>query len=335
MTEQRRREEDDEPEMEIIPIRAPVPRRRSNAVDEPIESGEIDVSRRSLIIRSQSQPAIPTMPLGTIAPPVQAALPQAPTKSRMFALWLALAVIAGAAGLVIPMVVKPAVAPTAANLEPIASLIGSTIDGEARAAQVRIDAVASSSMLRAAIATDAQTLTDMVYGKDKDFVFSVKDGESFEVFQIDGDKRVSMVRVPETAAAIELLPPGKARLEARLDGLAVVVSAKVTAPSSDITGEVALSVPIDLGAIKDRLAAVVDEGIVMGLAIPLVVVKSTGVRGNVVSVPIATKISDAKLSLAAIVRPATAAGSLNAVRLGAFGLAGLFGVLFLVALLRR
>ena len=334
MTEQRRRPEaDDEPEMEIIPMRAPLPRRRSNAVDEPIESGEIDGSRRSLIIRSQSQPSMPTMPIGTIAPPVQAARPQAPTRSRLFVLWLVLALVAGAAGLVVPMFVKPATAPNAANLEPIASLIGSTIDGEARAAQVRIDAVATSSMLRAAIVTNAETLADMA--RDKDLVFPVKDGERLEVFQIDGGKRVSMLRVPANAAPIETLSPGDALLEARLDGLAVVVSAKVTAPSSDITGEVALQVPIDLGAVKDRLAAVVDEGIVMGLAIPLVVVKSTGVRGNVVSVPIATKISDAKLSLSAIVRPAKAASSLGAVRLGAFGLAGLFAVLFLVALLRR
>jgi hypothetical protein len=328
--------QDDEPEMEVIPIRGPT-RRRSNAVEEPIESGEIDVTRRSLIIRSQSQPAIPVqMPVGTIVPPLQSGpipLPQVTPKSSMFLVWLALALIAAAASVVIPLVLKPAVTPNAPNLEPIAALIGTTIDNEARAAQIRIDALAMSSMLRAAIATDAQTLADMA--RDKDLIFPVKDGETLEVFQIAGDKRASMLRLPASAPPIESMTPNKTLLESRLDGLAIVVGAKVTARDSDIAGEVGLTVPLDLTAVKEKLAAVVDEGIVMGLAMPIVVVKSTGVKGNVVSVPIATKVSDAKLSLSAIVRPPKAARSLVAVRIGGFGLAGLFFLLFLVALLRR
>ena len=311
------------------------PRRRSNAADEPIESGEIDGSRRSLIIRTQSQPAIQLpleMPVGTIVPPFHSGpIPQAPAKSPMFAVCLGLALVASAVAIVVPLFVKPAVT-SAPNLEPIAALIGSTLDNEARAAQVRIDAVATSPMLRAAIETDAQTLADMA--RDKDLLFPVKGSETLEVFQIT-DKRVSMLRVPANAPALESVVPGKALLASRLDGIAIVVAAKVTS-QSDITGEVVLSVPVDLAAIKERLATVVDEGIVMGLTIPVVVVKSTGVKGNVVSIPIATKVSDAKLSLSAIVQPPKAAGtSVVAIRAGGFGLAGLFFLLSLVALRRR
>jgi hypothetical protein len=321
--------------MEIIPI---PPRRRSSAIDEPIESGEIDGSRRSLIIRSsQSQPIVQPpmeMPVGTIVPPFHSgpiALPQ-PVKKPMFAVWLGLAVIAALAALVVPMLAKPAATAGAPNLEPIAALIGATIDGDARAAQTRIDAVATTPMLRAAIETDAQTLADMA--RDKDLLFPVKAGETLEVFQIT-DKRASMLRVPASAGAIESVAPGKVLLVSRLDGIAIVVAAKV-ASQSDITGEVALVVPVDLSAVKQRLAAVVDEGIVMGLAMPVVVVKSTGVKGKVVTIPIATQVSDVKLSLSAIVQPSNAAGSsLAAVRIGGFGLAGLFFVLFLVALRRR
>ncbi len=331
---------DDEPEVEIVPIRPP-PKRRSNALEEPIESGEIDVSRRSLIIRSQSQPMpvqmpVPEqLPVGTFVPPIQSApIPQAPPAKRStFIVWLVLALIATAASIVVPLMLKPAVTPNAPNLEPIAALIGTAIDGEARAAQIRIDAFASSSMLRAAIATDPQTLADMA--RDKDLTFPVKDGETLEVFQINGDKRNSMLRVPASAQTIDSVAPGKTLVESRLDGIVIVVGAKVTAPHSDIAGEVALSAALDLTAVKERLAAVVDEGIVMGLSMPVIVVKSTGVKGNVVSIPIPTKVTDAKLSLSAIVRPPQPASSLTAVRIGGFGLAGLFFLLFLVALLRR
>lgn len=324
--------------MEIIPI---APRRRSSAADEPIESGEIDGTRRSLIIRSsQSQPAIQPpaeMPVGSIMAPLSsgpvAQLQAEPKKSSAYIVWTVLALVASVAAIVVPMLVRPAVA-SAPNLEPIAALIGATIDGEARAAQARIDAVATSPMLRAAIATDAQTLADMA--RDKDVLFPVKDGETLEVFQIIGETRGSMLRVPASAPPIESVSPNKALLESRLAGVAIVVAAKVTARDSDIGGEVALSVPVDLSAVKERLAAVAGEGIVMGLAMPVVVVKSTGVKGKVVTVPIATKISDAKLSLSAIVQAPKAAGSsLAAVRIGGFGLAGLFFLLALVALLRR
>ena len=364
--------DDDEPEMEIVPMAAPLrptPRRRSGLAEEPIESGEI-TERRSLIIRTQPRidvvadprtraPSVEVdalgtqpMPLGTpttlpmhvpTPPPMYVTpvpmqmpmqtLPAAPTKSRGWVWLLAALVVAGAG--VATYTVKPTIAAVNTDsLKATAALIGTTIDGEVRGVQVRAEAVATSSMLRAGIVTDAQTLADMA--RDKDMVFPVKDGETLEVFQIADGKRTSMLRVPANGTAIESPLAGKNQLEARIgDVLTVISTAKVASPEASIGGEVALSAPIDLAAIRARLADQVEEAVITGLAIPIVLVKSKGVKGNVVTLPVASSVADAKLEFSAIVRPNVATSSLPQIRLGVFGLAGLFALLFLVSLLRR
>lgn len=355
------------------PLR-PTPRRRSGLAEEPIESGEI-TERRSLVIRTQPRvdvvvdprtaraPSVEVdaqgtnpMPMGTptdlpmhlptplptplpmyVAPfPMQTSmttLPAAPTKWRGW-IWLLAAVFVAGAG-VATYAAKPTV--SAINIDSLkatAALIGTTIDGEVRGVQVRAEAVATSSMLRAGIVTDAQTLADMA--RDKDMVFPVKDGETLEVFQIADGKRASLLRVPANGTELEPPPAGKSQLEARIgDVLAVIASAKVASPEPSISGEVALSAPIDLAPIRARLIDQVEEAVITGLAIPIVLVKSKGVTGNVVTLPVASSVADAKLSFSAIVRPPEASSLLPQIRLGVFGLAGLFGLLFLVSLLRR
>jgi len=328
----------------------PAPRRRSGLAEEPIESGEIS-DRRSLIIRSSpvvpivADPRLarpssvevalepPPMPVPVQTQPVPHALPSAPRKRYGWLFLVAGAIVAGAGAAT--LAVKPPV--TTLNTETLkntAALIGTTIDGEVRAVQVRAEAVATSSMLRAGIATDAQTLADMK--RDKDVVFPVKDGETLEVLQIVDGKRTTLLRVPADASAVEAPPAGKNRLEARIgDVLAVTTSVNVPSPEPTITGEVSLTAPIDLAPIRQRLGDQVQEAVITGLAIPVVLVKSTGVKGNVVSFPIATSLGDAPLTFSAIVRPHVSTSQLPQIRLFAFGFAGLFALLFLVSLLRR
>jgi hypothetical protein len=345
-------DDDDEVEMEVRPLAQPhVPRRRSGLAEEPIESGEIIGERRSLIVRSSARVEVVTDPRlarGSSAGPVSntsvevslephvaqpAALPAAPRQRRGW-LWLIVAVlVAAAAGAT--FVVKPRAAPVDTDMfGATAALIGTTIDGETRAVQVRAEAVATSSMLRAGIVTDAQTLADMA--RDKDLVFPVEAGETLEVFQLADGKRTSLLRVPAAAAGLEPPPAGKSALEARIgDALIVTTTAQVTSIEPTIGGEVSLSAPIDLAAIRQRLAGQVEEAVIAGFAIPIVLVKSTGQTGQVVTLPIASTLANANLSLSAIVRPHRASSALPQIRLGLFGLAGLCAVVFLVSLLRR
>ncbi|HEY1550718.1 MAG TPA: hypothetical protein VGG28_22970, partial [Kofleriaceae bacterium] len=65
---------------------------------------------------------------------------------------------------------------SAPEADALAQLAGTLFDGEARATKARADAIATSSMLRAAIQTDAKTLQNMA--NDKDLVFPLNPGES-------------------------------------------------------------------------------------------------------------------------------------------------------------
>lgn len=342
--------DDDEPEMEVLPLAQPlVPRRRSAVADEPIESGEITGERRSLIVRSSSRVDVvadPRLARGSASgatvevsldpmPQVarSVALPAAPPARRGW-LWLVVAVLfAGAAGATFAIKLRSAPVDTDA-FAATAALAGTTIDGEIRAVQVRAEAVATSSMLRAGIVTDAGTLADMA--RDKDIVFPVEAGETLEVFQIADGKRTSLLRVPAGAAPVTSPPVGTSVLEGRVgDALFVASTAKVTSAEPAIGGEVALSAPIDLAAIRQRLTGRVEEALIAGFAVPIVLVKSTGTTGQIVTVPIASSLSNAKLSLSVIVRPHPASTALPSIRIALFSLAGLCVLLFLVSLLRR
>lgn len=338
---------DGEPEMEVIPMRKPMPRRRSGLAEEPIESGEIVplAERRSLIVRSEpglqrldepqihvAHPAVRVVEQPTHAP-IAPAMPQAPTKRRPW-LWLVPAVLPAIAGIVLTAAAGTSTVNTN-DLAAAAALVGTTLDGEARGAQVRVEAIATSSMLRAGIVTDAKTLANMV--RDKDIVLPVKPGEDLEVFQLVNNKRTLLLKVPVDGAPFDPPPAGKSRFEARIgDKLAVITTATIPSPEPKIGGEVALAMPIDLTAIQKRLADRVDEAVITGLTIPVVLIKSNGRAGAVVTLPITTTVGDSKLALTAIIRPQTATGaSVKNLQIGAFGLAGLFVVIFFVVLLRR
>ena len=326
---------DDEPEVEVVrvpapapkpaPAAKPAPRRRSGLADEPIESGEIVplAERRSLVIRSQPQ----LERIDDPSPP--AARPVAPAKSRLPYLVLAGAVLAAAAGFVVPTF--ESAKPSTEVLAAATTMIAATIDGEARAAMSRADAIATTPMLRAGIETDAQTLADMA--RDQDLVFPVKGKEVVEVFRIVDGKRQSMLRVPADGRALEPGPAGKVRLDVRVDqGPAMVAAAKIA--KANVDGEVAIGVPLDLEPIRQRLADSVHEAVLVGLAVPVVIVKSSGEPGTVVTMPVKTTNIDGQVSLAAIVR-AESGTKLAIVRYAAFGLGGLLLSLFLFLVLRR
>src|SRR5688500_14410740 len=145
----------------------PPTRQHHNPADDVIESGEI-VERRSLVIRSQKPADFNDGPTELAIRPVDIE-----HKRSWRGLWVAAAIIFGVAA-AMGFVTKP-VASASDALVARAEMIGTTLDGEARAALVKAEAIASSPVLRAAITTDARTLADMV--RDRDLTFQLERGD--------------------------------------------------------------------------------------------------------------------------------------------------------------
>ncbi len=314
-------------------------RARARSADDVIESGEI-VERRSLVIRSQPVPVVEwnDAPTEITATPLQVRRP--PPAVRLAA--LAGAIVFGIAGIVFALRARPDSSNVQA-LEARADMLATTIDGDARAAMVRAEAIASNPVLRAGVETDAATLLDMAH--DSDVVFPIKGAEVVEVFQVKDGARASMLRLPKGAAALQPPAVGKTKLVAGEGELLVIADAQVANRSNGKAslGEVALAVPIDLNAVRKRVAPSVTGATLVGLGAPVTLVPSTnGGAGTHVKLPIDTE-GKAPLTLDATVAvatpPASAANGssskLKAVRYAFFGLAGLLLLVFLGTSARR
>lgn len=267
---------------------------RRNTVDDVIESGEI-IERRSLVIRSQRPADFNEEPTELAIPPLDVA----PTRSWR-GLWLAAGIVLGVVA-VMGLGAKPE-AGAGDALAARAEMIATTLDGEARAALVRAEAIASSPVLRAAITTDASTLADMA--RDRDLTFQLGTGDVIEVFQVRGTDRSLLLRLPADAAPLVAPAAGRTRIDTAKQALVTVASAVVT-PDRAVAGEIVLSTRIDLTPVINRIAEHASGAQLTGLREPVVLLAS-GAKPNV-TVPIAVNTPAAgKLTLAAVVPQATA-----------------------------
>jgi hypothetical protein len=297
---------DDEVEIEVIHHAAPAPagrgrRKPNSAADEVIATGEIvEHAARSLVVRAGSKIEISD----ELSIPARVAPAEKSSRKRTM-------------GLLVVALLVPAVAATAmlanrtatrtdepvravgtpAAVEASAELIGVTLDAEARAALVQAQAIASSSMLRAAIQTDAKTLADMV--RDHDLVVSVERDEIVEVFQVRDGARASLLRIPAGGPSLQAPPPGKMRIIRHGNGVAAIATASIT-NQAGVEGEVVISIPIDLEPVRARLRPHVIGATLTGLPSPVSLVTAAG-TGTAVELPIATKLVDpAPLKLTAV-----------------------------------
>ena len=326
--------DDDEPEIEVAALQVPIvrkPRVSNPEVDNVIASGEI--KPRSLVIRS-TLTGLPLEPA-----PVAAATPPIVPTRQLGWLWLVAAAVPTLA-VIILTVARPAqgvVAVPTTDLEAMAELIGTTFDGDVRAVQVRAEAIASSSMLRAGSETEAQTLDDMT--RDKDVVFPISKAESVEVFQVRETVRTSLIRLPKTAVATAPPPPGTARLEARGVIPAVVVNVPISNQAGKVAGELVLAAPVDLSRIKAHLPARVLSASIAGFGTPIPLADAAPQTGQQLSLPIHTAIATAAPLLLATVVAAPPIPDqpmwFRASRGVGAGLAALFVIFFLVSLLMR
>jgi hypothetical protein len=113
----------------------------------------------------------------------------------------------------------------------------------------------------------------------------------------------------------------------------VITNQPIKSPQGQTIGEVVLAAPVEVARIKVELAKVADEAVLMGLALPVVLIKGTGQRPTV-TVPIDTKAASG-VSLVAVLRPDGANQPARTARYAALGLAGVFLAIFLVTILRR
>lgn len=281
------------------------PRQHHNPADDVIESGEI-VERRSLVIRS-SQPAIsewsePTEVTATAFPAAT------PARRSGRVLWLVAGIAAGIAAGVL-MVRATSRAPSSTALEARAQMVGTLLDGEARAAMVRAQAIAASPVLRAGIETDAATLADMA--RDHDLVFPLQAGDVIEVSQRRAGARALLLRLPEGARVLAPPAAGQVRIEAHARGVVVVAATPVTNDRAVPTGDLVLAVPVDLSPIAEGLSDEARGVVLEGLGEP-VVLRAGGAATNL-RIPVRTRTPAAgSLALAASVRPPAATSDLYA-----------------------
>jgi tRNA A-37 threonylcarbamoyl transferase component Bud32 len=274
----------------------------------------------------------PSIEPPVIAVPVQPAQPAAPRRRRAW-LWLVPALIAGAAGAAL-MLMPPRVTqgtPRTAELERDADQLGAALDATASAAKLRVEGVASSPMLRAAIETDTATLEDMARDGS---VIKPQTGEVIEIFQLRDGGPVSLLRVPAVASAISHVPGAPPRFVATPGSATIVVSAPVTRTSGTVGGSVALAVPIDVRALAPRIGDHAIAAKLSGAGTDVVLAHRDDAHGVERTFPVKSRL--AQLSLIATVgTPLVTTQPYALAGYGCLAAAALFSLLFLVGLVAR
>ena len=288
---------DDDTVIEVVPA-PPAPRRPRVAnpeVDNVIHSGEINAVPRSHIVRS-SQP-IPALEReeDRTEPSVHRPLLPAPPARRFGRLAFLIAAIAPAIAAIVLRVSQPAPTPASAptkstEADAVAELVATTIDGEAHAAQVRADAIASSTMLRAAIQTDAATVADMF--KDKNVAVALGKGEHIEIFQTRDGASQALFAYPADGTHLKPVAAGTARLELDNNVPTIVVTTPVSKQGGGELGSITLAAPVDLSRAEsrsyDKLTGVALTG--FGKPVQLGGIPAAG-NGTKISVPVVTTLA--------------------------------------------
>ena len=330
---------DDDYQIEVaVAPKAPPrrPRTPNPAVDEAIQSGEIELPR-SLIIRSSANP--PFRERDDRTEPRRAPVLPVARRQRFGRLaWLVAAIAPAIAAIVLRYSEPVVTAPTAqhsAEAESFAQLVGTSLDAAVHAAQLRAEALASSSMLRAGIQTDAATLADMA--KDQDVVFSLAAGERVEVFQTGNHAPVSMLHVPSGSLPIhDITAPNTSRLDLEGSKIMVVVTAPITKPGGATAGLIALAAPIDLAKPQyAQLSGVALTGFAAPIALGGGAPSATGTK---ITVPITMTTKGPTLSITATLAaaPAPARDHLIAyTRYACAALATLFLLMYLASVIFR
>ena len=214
-----------------------------------------------------------------------------------------------------------------------ADKIATAIDSTIRAAQLQADAIASTPMLRAAIATDAATMRDLAGSES---LFTPGPGEVLEIFQ-QRDRLVPVLRIPPGAASGKPVEAREVRLERASDGLVVTVGTPISEHgSARIGGALNLSVPVDLAPVRRRLDERAAAASLTGLGQPVTLVgPADGPHPMSIGVPACPDWKITPLALAAAPRVAPGSSWIFAVEFGAAAVALVMLTLFAFVRRRR
>jgi hypothetical protein len=306
-------------------------RARNPAVDDVIHTGEI-AEPRSRIVRSSGDEANDYAEV-TLGPSKSGSA--APRRSLRF-LWLAGALVVGVAAGALSFVQAPVDrAPEIGALRSDGDEFVRTIDLEAKAARLRVDSIAATPRLVAAIETDQATIEDLFNDK-REHLFVPVDGEVLEIFQLRDGTQTPLFRIPVNAAEIALVSGSDARIEHAGDQLTVVVGASIATQRGGIGGALALRHAIDLTAVRKRVAEHALAAKLVGIGAPIMLASSDR-SGMAVDVPVASgrEVKTGALQLAAVITPASTGGSLRLARDSCAVLAGLLVVVFGLSLVLK
>jgi hypothetical protein len=195
-------------------------------------------------------------------------------------------------------------------LEHEAAAIGRAVDVAVRTAHQRADRIASTPMMRAAILTDAATVADLMRNE---FKLTIAPGEVIELFQLRDANLETLIRWPASAAALPVVKDRDITI-VHLDGTGprVIVGSHIERLKDGAgydpatSGAFALSTPVDLTAIRRRLAEHAAEATLAVAGASIHLVERSAAGGELVQ--LAVPSSTAELTLTVAPAPVTGHG---------------------------
>jgi serine/threonine protein kinase len=286
--------------------------------------------------KSKSSSGVSSQPGLAETMPVTPASPQ----RRSIALWLvgaaATALVAIGVTVADQIVTSNADRAAAAALTGDVERLSAVFDSAARSAHIRVDGIATTPMLRAAIETDAATLRDLA---NSEMIFTASKGEALEVYQFSPDKTLSLLRIPGTAAALPPLKGRETRLKVDGDTAMLYASAPISGYRSKLAGGLVIASPIDLAPVRRAFEAHATRATLTGLGSDLVLAGSgpapAGEAPLKLAVPSTSDWSSSGAMLIATPGRAVGLTWASPVRTLAGGLTALLVLGFVVGLVRR
>jgi hypothetical protein len=230
----------------------------------------------------------------------------------------------------------PAEASAAVDAE--AKRLAVIFDATIKAAHVQADNMAAGTQIRAGIMTDAATVKDLV---TSEIQLPRNLNQTLELVQLMDAQRNVLLRMPDGAPPVPVTHAMETRFE--VDGrkeLAVIVAAPV-APvdnTSQITGELVLSTPLDFAVTRDNLGphATAASIVVGSTAFPVLGQPGTAGMFQSTPIPLDANWHVGRLALAIAVGTVAAPASwVVPVKLLCGGLALAFALVLAISLYRN
>ena len=210
--------------------------------------------------------------------------------------------------------------------------IADRVSSHIRATRGRAAGIATTPMLRAAVATDARTVQDIVAHER---LLAPEAGEVIELLQWRGDRDASLLRLPVGAEPTAPVASGSTRVDATRDGLVVTASAPVAPAYQEaaVSGALVVAVRLDKAALAAELPAGLAHASLRGLdrELELVAGAGPGAAGDhhLIDLPLVRDRTVPALALA-VTTPPVPPGRLPLVRWSAGGLALVCLALYLI-----